>query len=125
MRRPLVSAAEAVAFAKEAGLPLPSRPPSAAAGIKVARRREEVGELFDSAVSEATEAFGRGECYAEQFLDKPRHIEAQIIADGHGNTMVLAPGTARFSVATRNSWSKHRRPSSPWSSVPASTGFSS
>ncbi|TJV92014.1 MAG: ATP-grasp domain-containing protein, partial [Mesorhizobium sp.] len=69
-------------------------------GMKVARRLEEVGELFESAVREATEAFGRGECYAEQFLDKPRHIEAQIIADAHGHTVVL--GTRDCSLQRRN-----------------------
>ncbi|MDR5653512.1 acetyl/propionyl/methylcrotonyl-CoA carboxylase subunit alpha [Ruixingdingia sedimenti] len=99
---PLASAAEAVAFAKEAGLPLAIKAAfgGGGRGMKVARRLEEVGELFDSAVREATEAFGRGECYAEQFLDKPRHIEAQILADAHGNTVVL--GTRDCSLQRRN-----------------------
>ncbi|KLK89895.1 acetyl-CoA carboxylase [Microvirga vignae] len=99
---PLASAADAVAFAKEAGLPLAIKAAfgGGGRGMKVARRLEEVGELFDSAVREATEAFGRGECYAEQFLDKPRHIEAQIIADRHGNTVVL--GTRDCSLQRRN-----------------------
>ncbi|MER9474933.1 biotin carboxylase N-terminal domain-containing protein [Mesorhizobium sp. M0520] len=99
---PLASAAEAVAFAKEAGLPLAIKAAfgGGGRGMKVARRLEEVGELFNSAVREATEAFGRGECYAEQFLDKPRHIEAQIIADSHGNTVVL--GTRDCSLQRRN-----------------------
>src|SRR4051812_44712667 len=79
---PLASAADAVAFAKEAGLPLAIKAAfgGGGRGMKVARKLEEVGELFESAVREAIEAFGRGECYAEQFLDKPRHIEAQVIA---------------------------------------------
>jgi acetyl-CoA/propionyl-CoA carboxylase biotin carboxyl carrier protein len=99
---PLASAAEAVAFAKEAGLPLAIKAAfgGGGRGMKVARKLEEVGELFDSAVREATEAFGRGECYAEQFLDKPRHIEAQIVADSHGNIVVL--GTRDCSLQRRN-----------------------
>ncbi|ESW94510.1 acetyl-CoA carboxylase [Mesorhizobium sp. LSJC268A00] len=99
---PLASAAEAVAFAKQAGLPLAIKAAfgGGGRGMKVARNLDEVGELFDSAVREATEAFGRGECYAEQFLDKPRHIEAQVIADGQGNTVVL--GTRDCSLQRRN-----------------------
>ncbi|WP_024927561.1 MULTISPECIES: acetyl/propionyl/methylcrotonyl-CoA carboxylase subunit alpha [unclassified Mesorhizobium] len=99
---PLASAAEAVAFAKDAGLPLAIKAAfgGGGRGMKVAHRLEEVGELFESAVREATEAFGRGECYAEQFLDRPRHIEAQIIADSHGNTVVL--GTRDCSLQRRN-----------------------
>lgn len=99
---PLESAAEAVAFAREAGLPLAIKAAfgGGGRGIKVAHRLEEVGELFDSAVREAVEAFGRGECYAEQFLEKPRHIEAQVIADTHGNTVVL--GTRDCSLQRRN-----------------------
>ncbi|ESZ04477.1 acetyl-CoA carboxylase [Mesorhizobium sp. L2C085B000] len=99
---PLSSAAEAVAFAREAGLPLAIKAVfgGGGRGMKVARKLEEVGELFDSAVREATEAFGRGECYAEQFLDKPRHIEAQVIADSHGHTVVL--GTRDCSLQRRN-----------------------
>lgn len=99
---PLASAAEAVAFARAAGLPLAVKAAfgGGGRGMKVAHRLEEVGELFDSAVREASEAFGRGECYAEQFLDKPRHIEAQVIADSHGNTVVL--GTRDCSLQRRN-----------------------
>ena len=99
---PLASAVEAVEFAKQAGLPLAIKAAfgGGGRGMKVARRLEEVGELFDSAVREAKEAFGRGECYAEQFLDRPRHIEAQVIADSHGNTVVL--GTRDCSLQRRN-----------------------
>lgn len=99
---PLQTAADAVAFAKEAGLPLAIKAAfgGGGRGMKVAWRLEEVGELFESAVREATEAFGRGECYAEQFLDRPRHVEAQIIADNHGNTVVL--GTRDCSLQRRN-----------------------
>ncbi|RUM19958.1 ATP-grasp domain-containing protein [Rhizobium vallis] len=99
---PLQTAANAVAFAKEAGLPLAIKAAfgGGGRGMKVAWRLEDVGELFESAVREATEAFGRGECYAEQFLDRPRHVEAQIIADNHGNTVVL--GTRDCSLQRRN-----------------------
>ncbi len=99
---PLASAAEAVDFAKQAGLPLAIKAAfgGGGRGMKVARRLDEVGELFDSAVREAKEAFGRGECYAEQFLDRPRHIEAQVIADSHGNIVVL--GTRDCSLQRRN-----------------------
>ncbi|MBB4232602.1 acetyl/propionyl/methylcrotonyl-CoA carboxylase subunit alpha [Rhizobium mongolense] len=99
---PLNSAAEAIAFAKQVGMPLAIKAAfgGGGRGMKVAWKLEEVGELFDSAVREAKEAFGRGECYAEQFLDKPRHIEAQVIADSHGNTVVL--GTRDCSLQRRN-----------------------
>ncbi|KQT62922.1 MULTISPECIES: acetyl/propionyl/methylcrotonyl-CoA carboxylase subunit alpha [unclassified Aureimonas] len=99
---PLASAAEAVAFAREVGLPMAIKAAfgGGGRGMKVAHRLEEVGELFDSAVREATEAFGRGECYAEQFLAQPRHIEAQVLADRHGQTVVL--GTRDCSLQRRN-----------------------
>lgn len=99
---PLASAAEAITFAKQNGVPLAIKAAfgGGGRGMKVAWRMEEVGELFESAVREAKEAFGRGECYAEQFLDKPRHIEAQVIADSHGNTVVL--GTRDCSLQRRN-----------------------
>lgn len=98
----LSSGAEAVAFAKKAGLPLAIKAAfgGGGRGMKVAWKLDEVGELFESAVREAKEAFGRGECYAEQFLDKPRHVEAQIIADTLGNTVVL--GTRDCSLQRRN-----------------------
>jgi acetyl-CoA/propionyl-CoA carboxylase, biotin carboxylase, biotin carboxyl carrier protein len=99
---PLNNASEAVAFAREVGLPLAIKAAfgGGGRGMKVVRRLEDVAELFDSAVREATDAFGRGDCYAEQFLDRPRHIEAQIIADRHGNTVVL--GTRDCSLQRRN-----------------------
>lgn len=99
---PLASAAEAITFAKQNGVPLAIKAAfgGGGRGMKVAWKMEEVGELFESAVREAKEAFGRGECYAEQFLDKPRHIEAQVIADSHGNTVVL--GTRDCSLQRRN-----------------------
>lgn len=99
---PLNGAADAVAFARSVGLPIAIKAAfgGGGRGMKVARTLDEVGELFDSAVREATEAFGRGECYAEQFLDRPRHIEAQVMADRHGNTVVL--GTRDCSLQRRN-----------------------
>jgi acetyl-CoA/propionyl-CoA carboxylase biotin carboxyl carrier protein len=99
---PLASAADAVAFARKAGLPVAIKAAfgGGGRGMKVAHRLEDVGALFESAVREAKDAFGRGECYAEQFLEKPRHIEAQILADTHGNTIVL--GTRDCSLQRRN-----------------------
>lgn len=99
---PLATAADAVAFARETGLPIAIKAAfgGGGRGMKVARELEEVGALFDSATREAAEAFGRGDCYAEQFLDKPRHVEAQVIADTHGNTVVL--GTRDCSLQRRN-----------------------
>ena len=69
-------------------------------GMKVAWRMDEVVELYESAVREAVTAFGRGECFVEQFLDRPRHIEAQVIADQHGQVVVL--GTRDCSLQRRN-----------------------
>ncbi len=68
--------------------------------MKIAWRMDEVEELYHSAVREAVAAFGRGECFVEQFLDKPRHIEAQVLADTHGHVVVL--GTRDCSLQRRN-----------------------
>ncbi|WP_420342452.1 acetyl/propionyl/methylcrotonyl-CoA carboxylase subunit alpha [Paenirhodobacter sp.] len=99
---PLASGAEAEAFARAHGLPIAIKAAHGGGGrgMKVARRIEEVAELFASAVREAREAFGREECYAEQFLDKPRHIEAQVLADAHGHVVVL--GTRDCSLQRRS-----------------------
>jgi acetyl-CoA/propionyl-CoA carboxylase biotin carboxyl carrier protein len=59
-------------------------------GLKVARTREEVPELFESATREAIAAFGRGECFVEKYLDEPRHVETQCLADSHGNVVVIS-----------------------------------
>src|SRR5690606_24257567 len=59
-------------------------------GLKVAYAREEVAELFDSATREAVAAFGRGECFVEKYLEKPRHVETQCLADSHGNVVVIS-----------------------------------
>ncbi|OZG69846.1 acetyl/propionyl-CoA carboxylase subuit alpha, partial [Hahella sp. CCB-MM4] len=90
------------ASARVVGLPWALRAASGGGGrgLKVAGRLDEVADLYDSAVREATGAFGRGDCYAEQFLDKPRHVEAQVLADSHGNVVVL--GTRDCSLQRRN-----------------------
>lgn len=99
---PLASAAEVVAFAKEHGLPVAIKAAHGGGGrgLKVAWKMDEVADLYESAVREATAAFGRGECFAERFLDRPRHIEAQVIADQHGNVLVV--GTRDCSMQRRN-----------------------
>ncbi|MEK9498248.1 biotin carboxylase N-terminal domain-containing protein [Photorhabdus sp. P32] len=99
---PVKNAEEALAFAEQYGLPIAIKAAygGGGRGMKVAWRLDEVTELYNSAVREATAAFGRGECFIEQFLDKPRHIEAQILADKHGNVVVL--GTRDCSLQRRN-----------------------
>ena len=67
--------------------------------MKVARERSEVAELYESAVREATAAFGRGECFVERYLDRPRHVETQVLADQHGNVVVV--GTRDCSLQRR------------------------
>ncbi len=99
---PVSSAAEVLAFAERHGLPIAIKAAHGGGGrgLKVAWRMEEVAELYESAVREATAAFGRGECFLEQFLDRPRHIEAQILADQHGRVAVV--GTRDCSLQRRN-----------------------
>jgi acetyl-CoA/propionyl-CoA carboxylase biotin carboxyl carrier protein len=99
---PVEDAAGAVRFAQEFGLPIAIKAAfgGGGRGLKVARTLDEVAELFDSAVREAITAFGRGECFVEQFLDRPRHIEAQVLADAHGSVVVL--GTRDCSLQRRN-----------------------
>lgn len=99
---PVSSAAEVIAFAEQHGLPVAIKAAHGGGGrgIKVAWKMEEVADLYESAVREATAAFGRGECFLERFLDRPRHIEAQVIADRHGNVLVL--GTRDCSAQRRN-----------------------
>ncbi len=83
---------EVVAFAKENGLPVAIKAVfgGGGRGLKVARTIEEIPELYESAVREAVSAFGRGECLVEKFLDKPRHVETQCLADSHGNVVVIS-----------------------------------
>ncbi|MEV4801957.1 biotin carboxylase N-terminal domain-containing protein [Nonomuraea sp. NPDC049421] len=89
---PVSGAAEVVAFAEEHGLPIAIKAAygGGGRGIKVARRLEEVGELYESAVREAVAAFGRGECFVERYLDRPRHVETQCLADAHGDVVVVS-----------------------------------
>ncbi|AQV93939.1 acetyl/propionyl-CoA carboxylase subuit alpha [Cupriavidus necator] len=99
---PVADAGEVLAFAEQHGLPIIIKAAfgGGGRGMKIAWRLDEVEELFASAVREAVTAFGRGECFVEQFLDKPRHIEAQVLADQHGNVVVL--GTRDCSLQRRN-----------------------
>ncbi len=99
---PLKHADEALAFAKQYGLPIAIKAAfgGGGRGLKVVWKLEEVKEQYESAVREAKAAFGRGECFVEQYLDRPRHVEAQVIADQHGNVVVL--GTRDCSLQRRN-----------------------
>ncbi|MDS9467737.1 biotin carboxylase N-terminal domain-containing protein [Paracoccus sp. MBLB3053] len=99
---PVETSAQALAFAREHGLPIAIKAAfgGGGRGMKVAWRLEEVEELFESATREALTAFGRGECFIEQFLDRPRHIEAQVLADRHGTVKVI--GTRDCSLQRRN-----------------------
>ncbi|MGR3200171.1 MAG: ATP-binding protein, partial [Paracoccus sp. (in: a-proteobacteria)] len=99
---PVGSAAEAMAFARDHGLPVAIKAAfgGGGRGMKVAWTLDEVEERFDSAVREAVAAFGRGECYVEQFLDRPRHLEVQVLADRYGTVKVL--GTRDCSLQRRN-----------------------
>ena len=99
---PVDSAEEVVAFADEHGLPVAIKAAfgGGGRGIKVARTREEIPELYESAVREAVAAFGRGECFVERFLDAPRHVETQCLADAHGNVVVVS--TRDCSLQRRN-----------------------
>ncbi|MEB3048763.1 acetyl/propionyl/methylcrotonyl-CoA carboxylase subunit alpha [Mycolicibacter sp. MYC123] len=98
---PVKDADEVVAFAKEHGVPVAIKAAfgGGGRGMKVARSIEEIPELFESATREAVSAFGRGECFVERYLDKPRHVEAQVIADMHGNVVVA--GTRDCSLQRR------------------------
>ncbi|MGX1887528.1 acetyl/propionyl/methylcrotonyl-CoA carboxylase subunit alpha [Streptomyces sp. NPDC055287] len=89
---PVSGADEVVAFAEQNGLPIAIKAAfgGGGRGLKVARTLEEVPELYDSAVREAVAAFGRGECFVERYLDKPRHVETQCLADSHGNVVVVS-----------------------------------
>ncbi len=89
---PVADAAEVVAFATEHGLPIAIKAAfgGGGRGLKVAREMGSVGELYESAVREAVSAFGRGECFVERYLDRPRHVETQCLADSHGNVVVVS-----------------------------------
>ncbi|WP_075297454.1 MULTISPECIES: acetyl/propionyl/methylcrotonyl-CoA carboxylase subunit alpha [unclassified Pseudonocardia] len=98
---PVSGADEVLAFADEYGLPVAIKAAfgGGGRGMKVARERSEVAELYESAVRETTAAFGRGECFVERYLDRPRHVETQVIADQHGNVVVV--GTRDCSLQRR------------------------
>jgi len=89
---PVSSADEVVEFAQAHGLPIAIKAAfgGGGRGLKVAREMDEVAELYESAVREATAAFGRGECFVERYLDRPRHVETQCLADQHGNVVVVS-----------------------------------
>jgi acetyl-CoA/propionyl-CoA carboxylase, biotin carboxylase, biotin carboxyl carrier protein len=89
---PVHSAEEIVDFAREYGLPVAIKAAfgGGGRGLKVARTMDEIGEQYESAVREATAAFGNGECFAERYLDRPRHVETQCLADAHGNVVIIS-----------------------------------
>ncbi|MFJ9391807.1 acetyl/propionyl/methylcrotonyl-CoA carboxylase subunit alpha [Nocardioides sp. NPDC101246] len=92
LKDPVKDASEITAFATEHGLPVAIKAVfgGGGRGLKVARTLEEIPDLYESAVREAVGAFGRGECLVEKFLDKPRHVETQCLADTHGNVVVVS-----------------------------------
>ncbi len=99
---PAENAAEVRAFAEEYGVPVAIKAAfgGGGRGIKIAYSLDEITEAFESATREATLAFGRGECFVERFLSKPRHVEAQVLADTHGNVVVV--GTRDCSLQRRH-----------------------
>jgi acetyl-CoA/propionyl-CoA carboxylase biotin carboxyl carrier protein len=89
---PVKGVDEVIAFAKEHGVPVAIKAAfgGGGRGLKIARDMDEIPDLYDSAVREAVAAFGRGECFVERYLDKPRHVETQVLADTHGNVVVVS-----------------------------------
>ncbi|GAA1434863.1 biotin carboxylase N-terminal domain-containing protein [Microlunatus lacustris] len=89
---PVADASEVIAFAEQHGLPIAIKAAfgGGGRGLKVAREMGEIAELFESATREAVTAFGRGECFVERYLDRPRHVETQCLADTHGNVVVVS-----------------------------------
>jgi acetyl-CoA/propionyl-CoA carboxylase biotin carboxyl carrier protein len=89
---PVKGVDEVLAFVAEFGLPVAIKAAfgGGGRGLKIARTKEEIPELYESAVREAVAAFGRGECFVERYLDKPRHVETQVLADTHGNVVVVS-----------------------------------
>ncbi len=100
-KEPVAGADEVVAFAQEHGLPVAIKAAfgGGGRGLKVARTQEEIPHLYESAAREAVTAFGRGECFVERYLDRPRHVEAQVLADQHGTVIVV--GTRDCSLQRR------------------------
>ncbi len=101
-QEPVSGAEEIVAFAQQHGLPVAIKAAfgGGGRGLKIARTIEEIPAMYDSAVREAVAAFGRGECFVERYLDRSRHVEAQVLADTHGNVVVV--GTRDCSLQRRN-----------------------
>ncbi|MGO2003615.1 acetyl/propionyl/methylcrotonyl-CoA carboxylase subunit alpha [Arthrobacter rhombi] len=101
-KEPVKSTQEVLEFADQHGLPLAIKAAygGGGRGIKVVRHRDEIAEAYESAVREATAAFGRGECFIERFLDAPRHVETQCLADSHGNVVIVS--TRDCSLQRRN-----------------------
>ena len=99
---PVADADEVIAFADEHGLPVAIKAAfgGGGRGMRVARERDEIAEMFDAAVREAVSAFGRGESFVERYLDRPRHVEAQVLADQHGHCIVV--GTRDCSLQRRH-----------------------
>ncbi|GGM87971.1 acetyl-/propionyl-CoA carboxylase subunit alpha [Thermopolyspora flexuosa] len=99
---PVSGVDEVIEFAKKHGLPIAIKAAygGGGRGLKVARTLEEIPDLYDSAVREAVTAFGRGECFVERYLDRPRHVETQCLADAHGNVVVV--GTRDCSLQRRH-----------------------
>jgi acetyl-CoA/propionyl-CoA carboxylase biotin carboxyl carrier protein len=89
---PISGPDEAISFAEQHGLPIAIKAAygGGGRGLKVARRMDEIAEQYESAVREAVAAFGRGECFVERYLDKPRHVETQCLADSHGTVVVVS-----------------------------------
>src|SRR4051812_38124778 len=99
---PATDVDEIIAFAEEHGLPVAIKAAfgGGGRGLKVARTIEEIPALFESATREAVAAFGRGECFVERYMDRPRHVEAQVLADTHGTVIVV--GTRDCSLQRRH-----------------------
>lgn len=91
-KEPVSGSDEVIAFAKEHGLPVAIKAAfgGGGRGLKVAHTLEEIPELYASAVREAIAGFGRGECFVEKYLDKPRHVETQVLVDNFGNAVVIS-----------------------------------
>ena len=89
---PVADATEVRAFAEQHGLPIAIKAAygGGGRGLKVVRELSEIDQLFESATREAVTAFGRGECFVERYLDRPRHVETQCLADTHGNVVVVS-----------------------------------
>ena len=89
---PVATAEEIIAFASEYGVPVAIKAAHGGGGrgLKIAHTMEEIPEQFESATREAIAAFGRGECFVEKYLEQPRHVETQCLADAAGNVVVVS-----------------------------------